>query len=244
MKLSRAWVVATNDLGIFRQKKYAFYSLVSFPLVLAIGLPVLFELLLQKEITSTPEIVVLLNASSFLFIILATLLPSALASYSFLGEKVERSLEPLLATPATDGELLLGKSLATLLPCLGVSYAGASIFMVLVDAETYHRLAYYFFPNPTMDAILLLAIPLSCLFSIEASVIIASLVGDLRAAQQLGAVATLPFGGLYVLVVTNFVSLNYTYLVIISVLMLLIDGVLLQVSRLTFRREEILTKWK
>ena len=33
-------------------------------------------------------------------------LPANLASYSMVGEKVERSLEPLLATPASDGEIL------------------------------------------------------------------------------------------------------------------------------------------
>jgi ABC-type Na+ efflux pump permease subunit len=167
-----------------------------------------------------------------------------LASYSFLGEKLEKSLEPLLATPATDGELLLGKSLAALLPSIGVSYLGAAIFMVFVDELTYGRLGYLYFPNLTMAVILLLAVPLACTFSVEANVIIASLVGDLRAAQQLGTLASVPFGGVFVLAETNFSSLNSTTLLTISVLLLAIDAVLLQVCRSTFRREEILTKWK
>ncbi len=192
----------------------------------------------------TSEISVLLNAFSFFFIILATLLPTVLASYSFLGEKLEKSLEPLLATPITDGELLLGKGLAALLPSIGVSYLGAAIFMGFVDELTSGRLGYLYFPNQTMAVILLIAVPLACVFSVEVNVVIASLVGDLRAAQQLGTLASVPFGGVFVLAEINFTSLNLTSLLTISVLLLAIDVVLVQVCKTTFRREEILTKWK
>ena len=40
------------------------------------------------------------------FIIYPVVLPTVMASYSFVGEKLNRSLEPLLATPTTDSELL------------------------------------------------------------------------------------------------------------------------------------------
>ncbi len=244
MKLSRAWTVASNDFGVFARKKYTLYSLIGLPVVLSVGLPIVVWLNVNKTSVSDSEIGILLNAFSFLFAIMATLVPTVLASYSFLGEKLERSLEPLLATPASDGELLLGKYLASLLPSLAVTYIGAGIFMALVDEVTYGRLGHLYFPNATMEAILLLAVPLACLFSVEANVIIASLVGDLRAAQQLGILASVPFGGVFVLAETNFASLNQTTLLTISVLLLAIDVVMLQVCRVTFRREEIVTKWK
>jgi ABC-2 type transport system permease protein len=244
MKLSRAWTIATNDFGVFRSKKYTLYSLVSLPLVLAIGLPTFIWLTIQRGTIGYSGILVLLNACAFLFIVLATVLPTVLSSYSFLGEKVEKSLEPLLATPATDEELLLGKSLAALLPSLFASYLGAAAFMTLVDVLTYGMFGYYYFPNPTMAIVLLLAVPLASIFSVEANLIIASLVADLRAAQQLGVIVTVPFGGVFVLAETNFTLVDYTDLLAISVGLLLVDIVLLQLSRVTFRREEILTKWK
>jgi ABC-type Na+ efflux pump permease subunit len=201
-------------------------------------------LLVRNGQISVLEIKVLLNASTFLFIIPATLTPTILASYSFLGEKLEKSLEPLLATPTTDGELLLGKGLGALLPSIVVTYAGAAIFVVLVDTLTFHMFGYAYLPNSTTAVVLLLAVPLACVFSVESNVIIASLVGDVRAAQQLGTIATLPFGGFYVLAEVNFTSLNYTNLMIVSATLLAIDVILLQIGRTTFRREEILTKWK
>lgn len=244
MNLSRAWTVASNDFAVFSRKKYTLYSLIGIPVVVALGLPIAVWLNIQKGSVTNSEIGVLLNAFSFLFPIMATIIPTVLASYSFLGEKLERSLEPLLATPATDGELLLGKCLASLLPSLAVSYVGAAIFMAFADQVTRGRLGYLFFPNETMGAVLLVAVPLACLFSVEANVIIASLVGDLRSAQQLGTLASVPFGGVFILAETGFTSLDETSLLIISVLLLLIDVVLMQLCRSTFHREEILTRWK
>lgn len=244
MNLSKSWAIASNDFGVFRSKKYTLYSLVFLPLVLAIGLPTFVWLTVQRGTIGYSGIIVLLNASAFLFIILATALPTVLSSYSFLGEKLERSLEPLLATPASDDELLLGKSLAALLPAIAASYLGAGVFMGLVDAATYGRFDYYYFPNATTAIVLLLAVPLASVFSIEANLLIASLVTDLRAAQQLGVIATLPFGGVFVLAESDFSSVNYSDLLIISVGLFAIDLVLLQLSRVTFRREDILTKWK
>lgn len=244
MQLSKSRTIAANDLYVFRSKKYTLYSLVSLPLVLAIGLPTFIWLTIQRGTLGYSGIVVLLNACAFLFIILATVLPTVLSSYSFLGEKLEKSLEPLLTTPVTDDELLLGKSLAALLPSLAASYLGAGVFMALVDAITYGRFGYYYFPNPTMAIVLLLAVPLSSVYSVEANLVIASLVVDLRAAQQLGVIATLPFGGVFVLAETNFISVDYSNLLVIAVALLAVDLALLQLSRSTFRREEILTKWR
>ena len=48
MKLSKAWIVATNDFEIFRRKKYTLYSLIGLPAVLSVGLPIVIWLTLMK----------------------------------------------------------------------------------------------------------------------------------------------------------------------------------------------------
>jgi len=244
MKLWRAWAVTTNDFSVFRRKKYVFYSLIALPVALSVGLPITIWLLLERASITTPELESLLNAFSFFFIILPSLLPTVLASYSFVGEKLDKSLEPLLATPATDGELLLGKSLAAFLPSLLATYLGAAIFVALVDDFTYARVGSYYFPNWAFAVILLVAVPLACAFSVEVNVVISSLVSDIRAAQMLGIVVLIPVGGLYVLAESDFRSLNATSVLIISFVLLGLDALLLFLNRTTFRREEILTKWK
>jgi len=66
----------------------------------------------------------------------------------------------------------------------------------------------------------------------------------MRAAQQLGILVLIPVGGLYVLAERNFLSLDPTNLIIISTLLFAADLLLFYLSTVTFRREEILTRWK
>jgi ABC-2 type transport system permease protein len=67
---------------------------------------------------------------------------------------------------------------------------------------------------------------------------------NVRAANQFGGLLVMPFAALYVLGEINFVSLTANNLLILSAILLFVDTILFFVSRSTFRREEILTKWK
>ncbi|MGD0171003.1 MAG: hypothetical protein ABSB81_02585 [Halobacteriota archaeon] len=244
MKLWKSWVIARKDFATFRTKRYIIYSLVVVPLLISIGLPGVMMLLIRRATTPLPTIINVLNAFSFFFVILAGILPISIGAYSIVGEKLERTLEPLLVTPTTDGEILLGKVLAAFLPSIIATYAGAVIFMLLMDGVTSGRLGYLFFPNWTMAVILLVTVPLISILSTEFNVIISARVSDIRAAQQFGMLVLLPLAVIYVALEIGFVSLTPATLAIIFAIILVIDALLFFLSRATFRREEILTKWK
>ncbi len=243
MKLWKSWVIANKDFNIFRKKKRILYTLIILPLFLSIGLPLVIRSLTGLD-NPKAEIILLLNAFSFFYIILAYIQSITLASYSILGEKIEQSLEPLLATPTTDSELLLGKTVASFLPSIGVIYACSIIFMVLSDVITYNTIGYLFFPNLSMGFILLLAVPLSSILSIQLNVIISSRVNDVRTANQLGFVLFIPFMGVYILLLSNVISLNILNLFVVTLFLFTIDIVLFYLSKATFSRDKILTKWK
>jgi ABC-type Na+ efflux pump permease subunit len=111
MDLEDVWTVAMKDFSVLRMKKNIVPTFVAFPLGMALGLPAVVWLVEVRQAISFVTLFPLFNAFAFFFIIVASSLPAGMASYSIVGEKVEKSLEPLLATPATDGEILLGKSL-------------------------------------------------------------------------------------------------------------------------------------
>jgi ABC-2 type transport system permease protein len=91
----------------------------------------------------------------------------------------------------------------------------------------------------------LLLLPLALLMSVLVNVVISSRVADVRVGQQLGTLAVLPLGGLYVSGELNLIDLGVTSNLLIIVAALLVADVLLFfISRAAFRREEILTKWK
>jgi len=241
MKLWKSWVIAAKDFSIFRNKKNIIYSIVILPLLVSFGLPLA---VMASGGIPAAALQMLLNSFSFFFVILAAALTTVIASYSLVGEKVEMSLEPLLATPTTDEEILLGKSFAAFLPPIASIYVGLVIFMVLIDKLTYNTLGYLYFPNWNILIILLLVAPFASILSVELCIILSSRVNDIRAAQQLGQLVIIPFFGIYFLSEIGFFSLNINNLLLISAVLLAIDAVLFYISTITFSREEILTKWK
>jgi ABC-2 type transport system permease protein len=198
MRLSKAWIVASKDFKTFAKRKSIFYSILYLEGVISIGLPIILRFIANRT-GAAALLPSFMNAFSFWFVIGASLLPVTIASYSLIGEKVQKSLEPLLATPTTDEEILAGKSIAAFLPAIFSDYIGALIFMVLADLLTYHTLRYLYYPNWDIAIILLLLAPLACLLAVGYNVLISSRATDARSAQQLGLLILLPFGLVYVL---------------------------------------------
>jgi len=247
VRLSKAWIIAAKDFKTYRKKKNIMYSLVAVPLLIAILIPAVIGYIGQKNTsrTSPAELMVLLPAFLFFYVILGSYLSTPIASYTIAGEKVEKSLEPLLATPTTDSEILLGKGIAAFFPPLAAVLGGSALFMLLMDLTTKDKLGYYYFPNWNSAIVILLLLPLALLMSVQMNVIVSSRVTDIRSGQQLGALTMIPFLGLYVAGELKLIDLGDTSnLLMIAGALLVVDVVLFFVSRATFRREEILTKWK
>lgn len=154
--------IAAKDLRILVAKRSVSLSIIMFPLIAAIGLPLVIRYAGSRH-GGIPATVLprLLNSFVFFFVIGAAVLPTAIASYSLVGEKVERSLEPLLATPVTDGEILLGKAIAASVPPIVVIWAGSLVFMTLTDQFTRPKLGHLYFPNGTATFILAVIAPLA-----------------------------------------------------------------------------------
>ncbi len=244
MRLSKAWTVASKDLKIFTKKKSILYSLVGFEVFISLGLPALIPIVTRKAPNLATVLPGLISAFSFWFVIGILIPPVGIASYSLVGEKIQKSLEPLLATPTSDGEILAGKVIAAFIPAIVANYIGALVFMLLVDALTYRVLTYRFFPNWDIAIELLLVAPLACLLSIGYNVLVSSRSTDVRAAQQLGSLIMLPYAGVYVLTVIGALTLTTTNLLLMAAAVALLDAVVFYFVKATFQREEILTEWK
>ena len=191
MRLWKSLIVTRKDLSVFKRNRYVLYSLIALPVIMGVVLPVILTVALNAEVAMLPHDVALAaanevaNLGTMYLMLLAAVLPSIIASYSFVGEKIEKSLEPLLATPTTDGELLLGKSLAAFVPCLAVTYLAAAIATPIIDYWSYTRLGVILLPNLNWVLLLVVIAPLACVMSVEANIIVSSKVNDIRAAQQL-----------------------------------------------------------
>jgi ABC-2 type transport system permease protein len=243
MRLSKAWIVASKDFKTFTKRKGILYTIIYFEGIVSIGIPFIIRFIASKP-SGVAALPTLINAFSFLYVIGAALLPVGIASYSLIGEKVQKSLEPLLATPTTDEEILAGKSIAAFLPAICANYIGAVIFMVLVDLFTYSTLKYLYFPNWDLVIILFLLAPLNCILGVGYNVLVSSRANDVRTAQQLGTLIILPFGAVYFLSELKVLTLTTDNLLIMAAVLAVIDVIVFYLAKATFQREEILTKWK
>lgn len=243
MRISKVWIIARKDIKIVLKKRYVLFSLVGFAIIISIGLSVVLHTVVSRAGPASARLSDFLNAFSFFYVVGAGLLPTLIASYSIIGEKVEKSLEPLLAAPITDRELLLGKSIAAFIPSIGALYIGIIIYMILANIVTRGTLGYNFFPNWNIALIMLLLMPLMIILSIEWSVIVSSRANDPRSAQMQGILIAIPLVIVYVTTEVGAITMNTTTLWIIAGVALLLDIVLYYFSAKIFQREEILTRW-
>ena len=237
------WKIARKELKVISRKRSIIFYNVGLPLLIAI----VFSIVVKNQIASGIPNTISLGAESiiYIFVVLATVLPSTIAAYSIVGEKVEKTLEPLLATPTTDSEILLGKSIASFIPPILSTWAGASIFMGLADYILYNGgLGYYYFPNWNAAVMLLILAPLAAVLSIEIAVIASSRVSDVRGANQIAGLMFIPFVAVFFAGAEGLFAFSVDNLLIFSGIVMIADVILYFLSRATFRREEILTKWK
>jgi ABC-type transport system involved in multi-copper enzyme maturation permease subunit len=247
LRFSQSWIVTLKDFETFKRKRNIIYSIFVVPLLVSIMLPAVVYYIEHKGNgpVSPAELVVLLPAFAFFYLILAGLIPTTIASYSIVGEKVEKSLEPLLATPTTDTEILFGKGVAAFVLPMVALLGGAALFMGLTDVASFDFLGYYYFPNWNAVIVFFLMVPLAVVMSVEWNVLVSARVSDVRIAQQIGSLLLLPYGGVYVAGELDLIPLGDTNaLLMISGILAAIVLLLLFVVRATFRRDEILTKWK
>jgi ABC-2 type transport system permease protein len=246
VRLSQAWIIARHDLGILRSKRGIMIGLVALPLGVGLGFPLLAGYIIARAGSSGlgSYLPSLLDAFSFWFVIGAAMLPTAISAYGIVGEKIERSLEPLLSTPTTDAEILLGKVLAAFLPTMLAIWAGSALFQGLMDLETRGALGYLYFPNWEMAVILFVLAPLACLYSIEFSVLVSSRATDARSSQQYAGLVFVPLIFVYVAGEIGSFTLDTITLLYISAAFAAVALLLFVASTRIFHREDILTRWK
>jgi len=170
-------------------------------------------------------------------------IPLTIASYSIIGEKQLRTLEPLLASPIRAWELLAAKSVAAAVPGVLVSWVSFVIFILLVQMSVSAAVMRALI-SPTWVLAFALVVPLFALLAVGTGVIASSRTSDPRAAQQLGAVIILPISAILFAQVLGFIRLDVRYVLIMALVVGIFDVALLWLAVRLFDRESILTRWR
>jgi ABC-type Na+ efflux pump permease subunit len=177
------------------------------------------------------------------FLIIPIMASSVMGSDSFAGEKERKTIEALLATPLTDGELLMGKILVSLIPALAVTFVSFAIYAVIIDVATFSMFGgMLLIPNMVWLIMIFGVTPTLALCSIGLTVIISARVKGFKEAQQISVVLLLPILGLVFGQVSGLMILGPTLLAVMIGLFGLLDVGVFYFGMKLFRREEILSK--
>jgi len=179
-----------------------------------------------------------------LFLIMPLMVPVTIASYSIVGEKISRSLEPLLATPITTTQLLLGKAFAAAAPGVVMTWLSYAVFLVFAYFFSVSTRVFGIFIDPMWLIAMFVLVPLLTVMAVAVGIIVSSRTSDPRAAEQLGSLIILPLMILYIGAMAGFIMLNSTTFWLSSLITLLLDLGLGYFGVVLFQRETILTRWK
>jgi ABC-2 type transport system permease protein len=164
------------------------------------------------------------------------LVPAASASYAVVGERQQGTLEPVLTTPVRREEFLLGKALASLFPSVLIAYAVYGLFVVVIRVFADPAVARALLQWPQIVA-QVLCTPVIAAWSIWICLAISARAKDVRVAQQLGMLASLP-----TVAVTSLIAFGVLGHGVIALAALLILDVLgWRIIAATFGRERLIT---
>jgi ABC-type transport system involved in multi-copper enzyme maturation permease subunit len=167
------------------------------------------------------------------------LVPAVVAAYSVVGERQQGTLEPVLTTPIRREEFLLGKALAALVPSLAVSYAVYAFFLACVELFAQPAVASALVRGPDLLAQLLFT-PLLAGWSIWVGIGISARSNEVRVAQQLGLLASLPSVAVTTLIALNVIHATLGLALGLAAALLVLNRLGWRITSAMFDRERLI----
>jgi len=162
-----------------------------------------------------------------------------LAAYAVVGERQEGTLEPVLTTPIPREELLLAKALAVLAPSVAIAYAVFGVFLALVSLFAHPGVPSALIRPPDV-VVQVIFTPLIAAWSIWIGIAISTRASDVRVAQQLSVLASLPTLALTTLIAFNVIHATLGLAVGLGAVLLLANRLGWRLVSALFDRERLI----
>ncbi len=253
--MNKIMIILRKELKEIIQQRVMLSSMLLFPIiVLGINGYFLIHFRTGSRVTSlgnqlgvngltSAEVSQLVTSMQFRIFLLAQSLftPSVIAAYSIVGEKNNKTLEPVLAAPISTGQLLVAKSLAALLPTVGIVWLSGVLFASEIGIFSTMRVLQTVV-SPGWLLLLLLTVPVATITPISLAVMVSSRANDPRTASQ---AASLIF--IIIVIGSSFYSgalvFNSLEAIGITAGLAVLGAALLWAATRVFQREAILTRW-
>jgi ABC-2 type transport system permease protein len=263
--------IALRDLKLVRQSKIVLLPLIVLPVIFLVVLPAFVGLIPQfAEASGMPmddldailsqvpsdiatELAGLSENQKFvylmtvyfmapLFLILPLMVASVIAADSFAGEKERKTMEALLYSPTTDGELFVAKMLSAWVPSVIISIAGMLVYSVVVNISAWPMMGRIFLPNAMWVALAFWVGPAVAGLGLGSTMLISSKVNSFQEAYQGGAVVVVPVIALVISQATGVMYLSFWLVLLLGLGLWIIVAFLLWFGARTFQRSEVIAR--
>ena len=235
---ARVGAVIRKELAEFRRNRLIVITAAVLPLVFLVS-PTVSILDIKPQALST----VLdrrVETSLFLPLLIPVFVPAIMSAYSVVGERERGTLEPVLTTPVSRAELLIGKAAAIFMPAVALGYLMFGVFVAITQLFASPASAAAVRHAPQLPAALIF-IPLLAAWAIWVGLAISARVTDTRVAQQLSTLGSLPPLALAALMSFGLITPTFVLAAALAGGLLAVDcAACLAVARL-FDRERLIT---
>jgi ABC-type Na+ efflux pump permease subunit len=231
----RARAIFRKELREYRRNRSLIAGMAIIPMVFFV------QPLVSVFVTSAAASHELSHRHELLYMLgIPALVPAVLAAYGVVGERQQGTLEPVLSTPIRPEELLLGKVVAVLVPSIAISYLVYGIFLAAVALFARQHVAAAIIRGPDVTAQLVFT-PLVAAWSIWISTAISTRAGDVRVAQQLATLSSLPSIAVTTLIALDVIHASLRLAVVLGAALLLSNRVGWRIVSAMFDRERLIT---
>ena len=255
------FAVIKKDIQSITSNKQIFAVLLIVPLVLTIVLPSIFVFVIsfapdaasdfQKLLDILPAAsgksdqqrifgLILNNIMPVFFLIIPIMASSVMAASSFVGEKEKHTLETLLYSPLSLGQLLRAKILAGFSVGMMVSYISFAAMLLAVELEVFFLTGDLLLPTAGWMAIMLLIAPAISLAAIAVTVRSSAKAQTIEEAQQRAVFLVFPILALVVGQFTGIIMINAGLLWGVGIVLAALDLLLMRGVAGRFTYEKLL----
>jgi ABC-type Na+ efflux pump permease subunit len=196
---TRVSAILRKELRDYRRNRFVIGTMAATP-VLFIILPMIQ--LIAANATGSKALNLRIGLSLLYMLVIPVTVPAVLSAYSVVGEREQGTLEPVLITPIRREEFLVGKALAVFLPTLLIAYAVFGVFLAAAALFAHPAIVSAIYAG-THVLVQLLFTPLLAGWAIWVGIAVSARSTDVRAAQQLSVLGSVP-----PLVIVALMSLN------------------------------------
>jgi ABC-type transport system involved in multi-copper enzyme maturation permease subunit len=235
---ARAGAVIRKELAEFRRNRLIVATAATLPVLFLVAPTA--AILTVKAPALSAGLGKGIDRSLFLPLMVPVLVPAIMSAYSVVGEREQGTLEPVLTTPVSRAELLIGKAVAIFMPAAALGYLIFGVFVVITQLAAAPAVAAAVRHAPQLPAALVF-IPLLAAWAIWVGLAISARVTDTRVAQQLTVLGSLPAVAVTALMSFGVITPSFGLAAALAGGLLVIDcAACLVVARL-FDRERLIT---